>query len=321
MKLNKRWTEWLWDAWCILSGIGIWPRYIEPRLLEVNEHLIPIPKLPKELLGLKILQFSDLHWNRHFSKLLRKKLIKKINALKPDLIVFTGDFLCRSTLENSSELLDTLNALKSRLGNYAILGNHDYAQFVTVNQQGNYDVEKPSATSNIMKGFKRLFQPISLKDHVTEQARRVNYHDGLITLLKNSSFQLLNNRTKQVSCNGYPLNICGLEEYSLGKFDPIAAFADYDVRYPGIVLSHNPDTIPKLTSFPGDFILSGHTHGGQVNLPGMWRRFTRIKYPEFKQGLKKIGQKWIYVNRGISSVMKFRWFAAPELTLFILQRG
>jgi predicted MPP superfamily phosphohydrolase len=273
------------------------------------------------LVGLKILQVSDLHWNSQFSSSLQKKLIRKANALKPDLILFTGDFICRSKLENCEGLKQILNALNAKLGCFAVFGNHDYARFVTVSAKGDYDVEAPSSSSNITKGFKRLFQPVVLTKRVSEQAAQVGQNKELLALLKETPFRLLNNMTEQVTYHGVSINICGLEEYSLGRFDPSQAFRNYDQRYPGIVLSHNPDTLAILKDYPGDIILSGHTHGGQVNLPGLWPRFTRIENLQFKSGLKRVGDKWAYINRGISSVMKFRWFAAPELTLLTLQKG
>ncbi len=318
---KKQWMEWVWDTWCIASGIGIWPRYIEPNLLEVNRLVLPIAHLPPQLVGLKLLHFSDLHWSGRFSSFLQRKLIRKANALKPDLILFTGDFLCCSQLEDCKGLKNILESLKAKIGCFAVLGNHDYARFVTVNEQGDYDVEAPSSTSTIGKGFKRLFQPISLTKQVTVQARQVEWHAELMALLKQTPFQVLNNTTKRIAYKGQWMNICGLEEYSLGRFNPEIAFKDYDVRYPGIILSHNPDTLEMLKHYPGEIILSGHTHGGQVNLPVLWKRFTRIEHLQFKHGLKVIGKKWAYINRGISSVLKFRWFAAPELTLLTLQKG
>ncbi len=319
--VSKQWTEWAWDAWCIISGIGIWPRYIEPRLLKITRLTLPISDLAPDLVGLKILHFSDLHWNNQFSSILQKKLIWKVNALQPDLIVFTGDFLCRSKLENPEGLKLILESLKAKIGCFAVLGNHDYARFVTVNDQGDYDVEAPSTTSNISKGFKRLFRPLSLTKHVTTQAQQVGFHTDLMALLEQTPFQLLNNTTKLVAYKRHWINICGLEEYTLGRFNPDIAFKNYHARYPGIILSHNPDTLQILKHHPGDVVLSGHTHGGQVNLPGLGKRFTLIENLQFKKGLKVLGKKWAYINRGISSVMKFRWFAAPEITLITLQKG
>lgn len=319
--LQKQWTEWAWDAWCLVSGIGIWPRYIEPRLLEITRLTIPIANLPADLVGLKILHFSDLHWNGQFSSWFQKKIIRKANDLRPDLILFTGDFLCRSQLENPEGLKFTLESLKAKSGCFAVLGNHDYERFVTVNAQGDYDIESPSTSSNIGKGFKRLFCSVSLTKQITAQAQQVGLHKDLVALLDQTSFQLLNNTTKLIAYKGNWINICGLEEYTLGRFNPDVAFKNYNVRYPGIVLSHNPDTLPILKQYPGEIILAGHTHGGQVNLPGLWKRFTRMEHSQFKKGLKILGEKWAYINRGLSSVMKFRWFAAPELTLITLQKG
>jgi predicted MPP superfamily phosphohydrolase len=320
MSKKKQWPDWMWDAWCMASGIGIWPRYIEPRLLGITRLNLSFPHLPSEFSGVKILHFSDLHWNAHFSFLLLKKLIKKVNALKPDFIVFTGDFLCRAQLENREGLKQLLESLKASTGCFAVLGNHDYARFVTVNARGDYDIGSSSA-STLGKGFKRLFCPVSLTKQVTSQAKQVGLHADLVALLAETPFQLLHNKSKLVAYKGSWINICGLGEYTLGRFHPESAFKDYNVRYPGLVLSHNPDTLPLLKHYPGDLILSGHTHGGQVNLPFLWKRFTRIEHLEFKQGLKTLGKKWAYINRGISSVMKFRWFSAPELTLITLRKG
>ncbi len=317
MLKNRRWADWIWDGWCLFSIIGIWPRFIEPHLLSITRLSLPIANLPAELSGLKILHFSDLHWNGRFS-LFYKKLIRKINRLKPDLIVFTGDFLCRSQLENGEGLKQLLNSLHATSGCFAILGNHDYASFVTVNSQGDYDSEIPSLDSSIGKGFKRLFHPVCLTNQVTLRASQTKMHSGLTNLLMDTPFVLLNNTTKLVSCKGSQINVCGLEEYTLGRFNPDLAFKDYDSNYPGIILSHNPDTLMTLKHYPGDIILSGHTHGGQVNLPGLWKRFTRIEHLLFKRGLKVFGKKWAYINRGISSIMKFRWFALPEITLITL---
>ena len=106
----------------------------------------------------------------------------------------------------------------------------------------------------------------------------------------------------------------------LGQCRPEKGFEGYQANYPGIILVHNPDGIKTLQDRPGELILSGHTHGGQVYLPWMWKRFTRLENPAVRRGLYHLDGKWIYVNRGIGSVMKFRWFAVPELLSVTLQR-
>ncbi len=321
MNTKKTWSEWLWDFWCIVSIIGIWPRFIEPQLLGVSKLTLPIANLPSSLSGLTILQFSDLHWNNLFSKRLEKKLINKIKRLKPDIIVFTGDWICRSKIEKKEQLKFFLNQLQAPLGCFTIFGNHDYDRFVTINEKGDYDVEYPSSFSNIGKGFGRLLSSIRLTGKVTDAAKSALIHAELCELLKETPFQTLDNETITISHKNKQLNICGLGEYSLGRFDPEKAFRKYNKAYPGVILSHHPDTIEILKKYPGDLILVGHTHGGQVNLPFFWSKFTQLENKKYKRGLKIVDKKWAYINRGIGSVIHFRWFATPELTLMTLKQG
>ncbi len=319
-KGKRFWVDWLWDAWCVISILGIWPRFIEPRLLSITHLSLPIFELPDELVGLKILQFSDLHWHASFSSSFSRNLIRRINQLKPDLIVFTGDLLCQSKLDDAERLGQVLSSLKALHGCFAILGNHDYEQFVSINDKGDYDIEHPITRSNIGRGFKRLLKPPQISKRVTPEARQVGLHQELMSFFKKTPFRLLHNASQLVSFKQGFINVCGLGEYTLGRLDVEKAFKQYDSRYPGIILVHNPDGISYLRDRPGELILSGHTHGGQVNLPGLWKKLTRLENLDLKRGLKKQFHKWIYINRGVGSVLKFRWFSLPELSLITLQR-
>ncbi len=310
--------NWFWDTWCVCSLIGIWPRFIEPNLLSVNKLDVSIDGLCSGLSGLKILQLSDLHWDAHFSDAFKQKILFKIEQLQPDLIIFTGDFLIQSRLEKPESLLQFLNSLKAKYGCYAVLGNHDYANYVTINATGDYDVPDQHATTHISNGFKRLFNSVALTKKISQKAQQTQIHEKLVDLLKHSPFRLLHNSSELLSINGCQLNICGVGEYTLGRSLPDEAFKNYNKDYPGIVLAHNPDSIPALLNYPGELILSGHTHGGQINLPIIWKKFTRLENPQFKRGLKKIAGKMIYINRGVGSGLQFRWFSPPELTLFTL---
>lgn len=308
----------LWDAWCILSVVGIWPRFIEPNLILTTKLTVSIPGLPPALKGLKILQFSDLHINPQMSDRYLNRLKKKVAALAPDILVFTGDFICCANLTESERLKDFLKTLPTApCGSYAILGNHDYQEFVSINSEGEYDVIGGKA-SILHRGFKRLFSKTRLKKKITERAKAVGLHTDLVSMIQETPFQLLHNTTQTIAIKDTHLNICGLGEYMLGKLDPETAFQNYDRNYPGIILAHNPDAVPYLESYPGDIILCGHTHGGQVNIPGMVEKFTLLENMDMKKGLVRKGNKWVYINRGAGSVLQFRWFAPPELLLLTL---
>lgn len=315
MSKKKEWGDFLWDTWCLLSGIGIWPRFIEPHLLCTSQIFLPIEASSSCLKALKIAHFSDLHWSSDFSEARLEKLLKKIKKMQPDLICFTGDFLCYSKLEDENRLFSFLQRLEAPLGCFAILGNHDYDQPVHVNRQGIFDIKTPSYTSKIEQGVDRFLFPVLPIGETTEEVKQIQMHEGLMQLMKKTQWTVLHNQTVLIPYNKSYINICGLGDYALGQFKPEKAFNNYQASYPGIILSHNPDTIPLLENYPGNLILSGHTHGGQVNIPGIWQRLSELRYPEYKSGLKKIGSKFAYINRGIGHTMPFRWFAPPELTL------
>lgn len=319
--MSTSFTQMLWDIWCIASIIGIWPRYIEPSLILTTKLSLSLPSLPSDLDGLKILQLSDLHLNDKMSDRYLARVNKHIALFAPDLIVLTGDFLCHAQLQDKQRLQEYLKSIpKAPYGSYAILGNHDYAQCVSINSKGDYDIAKPPE-SLIKKGFEILFSNVELSKHITEEARAIGFHQDLLKIIQDSSLTLLHNETVVIPIKNSFLNITGLGEYVLGKLQPEEAFKKYDNRYPGIILAHNPDSAAHLQSFPGNIILSGHTHGGQVNLPWMWKRFTRMEDMQLKKGLFHKYGKWIYVNRGIGSIFKFRWFSPPELLFLTLKKN
>jgi len=311
-------SDLLWNCWCIASVIGIWPRFIEPNLITTTKLNLKIENLPKSLAGLKILQFSDIHLHPGMPDFFLNKLIKKIKFLAPDILVFTGDFLCYSQFRDKNRLKDFFSALSAPYGCYAIFGNHDYQKPVSINAKGEYDIIEDNA-SMITKGFSRIFSTTKLAQKVTDRAKAIGIHQELVELIAGTPFEILDNKCNQISVKETFLNICGLGEYTLGKCLPEVAFKDYDRRYPGLVLAHNPDSVPLLMNFPGDMILCGHTHGGQINLPWLWKKFTLLENMQFKQGLFHMNKKWVYVNRGVGSVMQFRWFAMPEIALITLE--
>lgn len=307
-----------WNAWCCLSVVGIWPRFIEHKLVNITRLNLKIPNLPHDLHGLKIVQFSDLHLHPKVSDKFLHKVKSKIDACKPDIILFTGDFLCFALPQDLERLQKFFNSLHAPYGCYAILGNHDYAEFISINETGDYDVLNSSAGS-WGRIFKRLWKKTILTGKTTERAKAVKHNEVLEKLLKTTPFKLLKNTSTLVNIKNSSINITGVEEYVTGRFNPAQAFLKFDHRYLGIVLAHNPDSVPSLLHFPGEIILCGHTHGGQVNLPWLWKKFTLMENPYIKKGLFHMNNKWIYVNRGIGSIVPFRWFAIPELLLLKLE--
>jgi uncharacterized protein len=310
MKNNK---TILWDAFCFASVLGIWPRFIEPKLLKTTRLTVSFP-IRKPFF--KILQISDLHFHGRINKSFLNRLKNSISAESPDLIAITGDFLCYGELADPSSLEEFLSGLNAPFGIYAVLGNHDYAQGIGINSKGDYDIVD-SLQAPFKEGFSRLFYTTRLSKKVSARAQKLEPHPELLNILSRTSIHLLNNRSVQVEDL---FNISGVGEHMAGRVDVKSAFKDYSEKLPGIVLAHNPDAIPALKNAPGNIILCGHTHGGEVNLPWIWKRFTALENPEYRKGLFHEDQKTIYVSRGVGGTFPFRFNAFPELVLITLKQ-
>lgn len=295
----------LFEAAVIASIVGIWPRWVETNLLKVTKLFIEAPLADP----LKIVMLSDLHLNSRNSDLFLNKLLKKVKNESPDIILWGGDFLCSGKVSDKKRFLKVLASLKAPLGVFAVLGNHDYEKGIIVNENGDYDISENSQETPFLKGIKRLFSSNYVSGKVTERAKALNPSKELLDILKQENIKLLDNETIEVA----RVNITGISERMGGKDDVEKAFSTYNKDLPGIILVHNPDVIPSLLDRPGSLILAGHTHGGQINLPYLWRQFTLMENPEYKSGFYKRDSKEIYVSKGLGGVFPFRLNAIPEI--------
>lgn len=101
---------------------------IEPKFINIKEYKIESKLIPDAFHGTKIVQFSDIHYGTTINKKQLERIASKINELKPDIIVFTGDLLDKniSLTQNTEEELTTyLSSLKCSLYKYAIFGDED----------------------------------------------------------------------------------------------------------------------------------------------------------------------------------------------------
>ncbi|WP_036483964.1 metallophosphoesterase [Myxosarcina sp. GI1] len=141
------------------------------------------------------------------------------------------------------------------------------------------------------------------------------------------------------------LAIVRLADYWSSEFNPKEVFTQIAPDIPRIVLSHNPDSAAVLKKWRVDLQLSGHTHGGQVVIPGYGEaapillQYLRkivpksfhnyfpflkncsqvVKYWQWSQGWHQIGRNQLYINRGLGSYPPGRIFCPPELSVITLE--
>ena len=108
----------------------LYMHFIGTKGLIVREYKVESNQLPDSFHGFKVVQFSDLHYLSTIHEKELKNIVNKINKLKPDIVVFTGDLIeeSKTTTENDLKVLTTyLNKIEASTGLYAIKGNHDYS--------------------------------------------------------------------------------------------------------------------------------------------------------------------------------------------------
>jgi len=267
--------------------------------LTVEKLTVKIAGLPASLQGKKLVQMSDFHYDGvGLSDEMLEEAIALSNQVKPDLVLLTGDYVT-TTPQPIHELVSRLKQLQTQSGIYAILGNHD----------------------------------IYYRHSKTE----------ITHALTNIEVRVLWNEVAYPF--GKELALVGLADRYSREFNPVPVMNQLDPNIPRIVLSHNPDTAEMLQAWRVDLQLSGHSHGGQIVLPGLGvivgyrkKMLELIPYPirccfpflrrqkfvihhwEWAQGLHRVGNNQLYVNRGLGTYFPGRLFCPPEVTVITLQR-
>ena len=270
----------------VAAASGAYGHDIEPFWVDWHDVPMPIRGLPRSFDGMRMVQLSDLHAGYDVPLSYLKDVVAKVKQRKPDLVVVTGDLVNHtlSAVVPVSDLLAELPAVGIPI--ITILGNHDYE--VSTYAKGN-----SGAPARIA--------------------------DALESELTSRKIPLLRNRSMAFERGGEKLWFAGLEDLWSGRFSPEVAFADMPRDVPIIALSHNPDTATELDGFGVQWTLSGHTHGGQVRVPGYGAIILNVQNAEFQQGLFKLAHSHLYVSRGVGYLKRIRIFCRPEVPTFVLQ--
>ncbi len=125
---------------CILL---LYSRYFATSILTVHENPIYTDKIFDEADGLKIVQFSDLLYGSTISNRGLEKVVNKINSLKPDIVVFTGDLISRDYDINNKTIeyiTKELNKINAKYGKFSIRGDNDYKNdtFIEIMEKSNF---------------------------------------------------------------------------------------------------------------------------------------------------------------------------------------
>ena len=252
---------------------------LEPRTIEVTHQRLRMPKLPGEFEGFRLVQLSDIHHSPFLSEGEITEAARRANALDPDLIVLTGDYVSHSR-DFIAGCARALGTLRARHGVFAVLGNHDH------------------------------------------------WTDGpqMAQALTNRGIRILTNENLLIERGSSSIRLVGIDDMTVKRDDLRAALLGTQPHETRILLSHNPAIIREAARAGLDLVLSGHTHGGQIN----WRLLTGredkktqrwLKRPSRRlmRGYAQLGATHLYVNRGLGTVvLPLRYGCPPEISVIEL---
>jgi uncharacterized protein len=257
---------------------------IEPNRPRIVRKEIALRRWPERLQGFTIALLSDFHYDPYFSIHPLKRAIDMVNALQPDLIVLTGDFVSLPLLSKNDKgaalaadpCARLLRQMQAKHGLWAVLGNHDY---------------------------------FSNPDHVT-------------AALESQGIQVLANRSVAIEPNGARFWLSGVNDVLSQTADLGAALQPVPRDEATILLAHEPDYADYVSRYPIDLQLSGHSHGGQLRVPFVRPLYLPEMAKKYIWGLYKIGPLTLYTNAGLGTVVvPARLNCPPEITLLTLRHS
>ncbi|MAE96918.1 MAG: metallophosphoesterase [Planctomycetota bacterium] len=244
----------------VAAGMIFWGATWGQRRVDETHVRLPLEGLDPRLTGLRIVQLSDLHIGNQMEGARLDQIVARVNAQGPDLIALTGD-LFDFDPAHLDEGARSLGALRARYGVLAVLGNHD---------------------------------TYTGSELVAEALAR---HAPMVRLLRGEVVALP---------VGAPLHVAGID-------DPGRLWTDRNLQVPElealgpqlpedgptILLVHRPDVVRQAARLGFSLVLSGHTHGGQIALPGFAARVNLARVvSNYPSGLFREGSTYLYVNRG-----------------------
>ncbi|WP_438318636.1 metallophosphoesterase [Sporosarcina sp. FA9] len=262
-------------------GYFIW---FQNNSISTSQTVIPLGNLPVGFDQFKIVHLSDLH-NKSFGKD-QQMLIRKVNGLQPDIIVFTGDLIDSNRAGDNAGLI-LMEKLTAIAPVYYVSGNHEWW----------------SGTFCSLE--------LSLKDIGVQVLR--NEH---------TSIEIGNDKISISGIDDPAHDRNGRSEQEIVEEDIGKLKEELEERTFSILLSHRPELLTLYAESGFDMIFAGHAHGGQVRLPffGGLVAPNQGFLPTYTAGKHDLDHTVMMVSRGLgNSIIPLRLFNRPEIVAVTLE--
>lgn len=266
---------------CTVVAIGATDAvFVEPKNL-LAEHIdIRLNRLPEEFHGFRIAQISDVHFGPYMGKPALQRAVRLAESFRPDLLVLTGDFV-----------------------------SHPFG--VSNGSRGARQAEPCAEVLATVRGMP-ILAILGNHDHW-------NGAQIVEGALQDRGIPVLRNRSVPLERGNSRIWISGVDDALVRAADLSKTLRDVPPSEATILLAHEPDFADYAARFPVDLQLSGHSHGGQVRLPGIGAIVLPEMAEKYPLGLNRVGALQVYTNRGLGVInppVRFR--CPPEVTFVTL---
>lgn len=280
-------TALLWALGAALLLLAVHATVLAHFDLRVTEVVAPIDGLADELSGYTIVVLADVHYGPPTGVRVPERAVAIANGASPDLIVLLGDYGL------SFESAIWLSRILYR---------------------------------SMYRGLGPILRRLRARDGVLAVLGNHDHDvdaDAVRSWLVSLGIDVLVNDCRLITRGNATLAIGGVDDYKKGRIDPGGGCHDVPADVPRIVLSHNPDGVRLLDRAARvDLVLAGHTHGGQVVVPGFGAplTFCKICGPRTAKGWVPNARAPVYVSAGVGAAVPLRFNCPPEVVIVRLER-
>lgn len=258
--------------------------FIQSNEAQLVRQEITLKRLPAAFDGFTISHLTDFHYEPRFSVVPIRKAVDMVNVLRPELTVLTGDFVTVPLLEKERFLR---KSAETAIPCAALLGQIQGPKYAIL---GNHD-----ATAN---------PPL------------------IVRSLEKQGISVLRNRCLPIERGNARIWLAGIDDLLRGEPRIDLTLNGIPPDEATILLAHEPDYAQEVAFLPVDLQLSGHSHGGQIWLPGIGAPWLPPMSRIYPRGLYRIQDLTLYTNIGIGTIrVPIRLNCPPEVTLITLRSG
>lgn len=243
---------------------------IHARQMTTRSYDISVHKHVDDISSLNVVLVADLHLGYSIGCRDMEKMVDRINALNPDVVIYAGDIFDNDydALDDPERLVEIMRNVSAAYGSYAVFGNHD-------------------VTETLVGGFSTASRTKAFRDPRMEtflEQAGINIMLDEVTTIADGKINLIGRLDGEKAGDG-----------TSNRKDLSELVKRCDMSKPVIVINHEPDKLHETAAMGVDVMLSGHTHAGQffpltIIQPLAWENYW---------GIKKIDNMYSVVTSGV----------------------